>query len=356
MTIATNERLIRPIIMAASRQKNLWPLSTPETPFCLRSINAKSSLMVRLLQALEANPAYASPIIILNENAARLGITEITRSRSDSTIILVPDRVGSGISCLLGAIETAQTGNNTHFAFIPGSFFATDTVEAFRALSSIAPQCSSADHAVVMSARTQIATNTLRIELDSRFQNSAMIGVKRFHANLSGDMLSILNETGSLVQISGPALIATQNFLNHAQQNFATTYVACHNSMKLAEKYGKTYKPQRDFLSFAGKPRVQDYFESTLPNMRTFIGNTDWRTIETFKDSFFDDYKANPVMPVSVAGPAGHKIIASNDGVLILHEGYEESIAHFYPSMPDAADQSQTVIKPKGPTLRFSSL
>jgi mannose-1-phosphate guanylyltransferase len=351
-SVQSSKGSIRPVILAASRQRRLWPLSTPETPFCLRSISSRPAPLIRTLQALEANPVFGSPIVILAECATRLGVAEITRIRPDAMVILVPDSIGSGISSLLGAIEVSNSCASRHMALIPGSFFATDAVEAFSSLAAVASQCMQIDQVALMTGRTNGASSTLKIELDTRVANSALFRIKRIFPDISEETKALLNEINSLVHASGPALVSTQSLLKHIQLNFSTTYVACHNALKLSERYGQTHRPQQDFLSFAGRPTIRDYFESVLPSLQAFIGNPDWRTVESFKDPFFEEYNTQPILPVSIVGPHDHKIIASNDGILILKAGYEDSVKDFYPGQTTAQN---VTLKPfhKGPSLRF---
>jgi mannose-1-phosphate guanylyltransferase len=346
--------LIRPVILAASRQRRLWPLSTPETPFCLRSINSRPAFLIRTLQALEANSAFGPPIVILAESAARLGIAEITRVRPDAQIILVPSVVGSGIASLIAAIEVANSCASEQIALIPGSFFATDPVEALGSLAAVASQFSGADQVVLMAGRSNVSHAGLSIELGTRIENSSLFTLKQLHQNVSSVMTSVLRETNSLINTSGPALVSTQSLLKHIQSNFPTTYVACHNALKLAEKYGNTFRPQRDFLSLAGTPSIHNYFQSVLPSMRAYIGNSDWRTIETFRDQLFDEYQTIPITPVAIAGPKDQKIIASNDGVLILKAGFEDAVKDLYPNI-SASQASGTNAHQKGPSLRFTA-
>ncbi len=351
--VQSSDRSIRPVILAASRQRRLWPLSTPETPFSLRSINGRSSLLLRLLQALGANPAFGSPIVILAQSATRLGVTEITRIRPDAMIILVPDSIGSGISSLLAAIEVSNSCASRHIALIPASFFATDLTEAIGSLAAIAAHCSQVDQVALMACRSNTVTGSFKVELDSRVQYSSLFRIKRLHRDISEETTALLNETNSLLYASGPALVSTLSLLKHIQSNFPTTYVACHNAVKLSEKYGQTHRPQSDFLSFAGRPSIHEYFQSVLPSLQAFIGNPDWRTIETFKDQYFNDYNAQPILPVQIAGSGDQRVIASNDGILILKEGHEEDVKNLYPDLSSALGSAVAPFQ-KGPSLRFT--
>jgi mannose-1-phosphate guanylyltransferase len=351
-SVNSSNGCIRPVILAASRQRRLWPLSTPETPFCLRSINSRPAPLVSTLQALDANSAFGAPIVILAECAARLGVAEITRIRPDALIILVPDSIGSGISSVLAAIEVSNSCASRHIALIPGSFYAADPREAFLSLAAIAAQCLQIDQVALMTGRSIAFSNQFKIELDVRVKNSSLFRVKRFHQFISEETKALLKETNSLVNASGPALVSTQSLLNHIQANFPTTYVACHNALKLADKYGQTHRPQQDFLSFGGRPTIHDYFQSVLPSLQAFIGNPNWRTIESFKDSIFDEYNTQPIIPVSIVGAADQRVIASNDGILILKSGHEDAVKDLYPEIYAAQNGA---FKPfgKGPSLRF---
>jgi mannose-1-phosphate guanylyltransferase len=353
-SVSSTMSSIRPVILAATRQRRLWPLSTPETPFCLRSINGRPAQLVRTLQALEANSAFGPPIVILSESAARLGIAEITRIRPDAKTILVPDAVGSGISCLLAAIEVSNTCKSNRIAIIPGSFFAPDPLEAFRSLASVSSQISDADQAVLMTGRSAESYDGLTTELGERIGASSLFTLKQFHQTIVNPMSGVLREANALVKTSGPALVSTQSLIKHIQANFPTTYVACHNALKLSEKYGNTFRPQRDFLSFAGRPSIQDYFQTVSNNLQAFVGNPDWRTIETFRDPLFDEYRCLSVLPVGIAGPEDQKIISSSDGILILKHGFEDAVKNHY---PDVTVRQATEFMPaeKGPSLRFTA-
>lgn len=353
-SVSNNLSTIRPVILAASRQRRLWPLSTPETPFCLRSINGRPAQLVRTLQALEACSAFGAPIVILAESAARLGIAEITRIRPDAKTVLVPDAVGSGISCLLAAIEVSNTCKSKHIALIPGSFFATDPLEALRSLASISEQSTDSDQVVLMTSRSTESYGGLNTELGERIGSSALFELKQFHQTVVNPMSAVLREANALVKTSGPALVSTQSLIKHIQSNFPTTYVACHNALKLSEKYGNTYRPQRDFLSFAGRPSIQDYFQTVSDKLQAFVGNPDWRTIETFRDPLFDEYRSLSVIPVGIAGPEDQKIISSNDGILILKNGYEDDVKDHYPNMT-IRQPSEFMPAEKGPSLRFTA-
>ncbi len=353
-SVQNSNSTIRPVILAASRQRRLWPLSTPETPFFLRSINGRPALLVRTLQALEAIPEFGVPIIILGETAARLGISEITRIRPDATIFLMPDGIGSGISSVLGAIEVSNKSASGQMALIPANFYASDPVEAFRSMASVASQCSEGDQVVLMTRRSSSPATNLSVELGARVAGTALYHLNQLHHLISDETASVLRETNSLLNYSGPALAMTQSLLRHVQSTFPTTYVACHNALKLAEKYGNTYRPQSDFLSFAGRPVIRDYFQSVLPSLQAYIGNPDWRTIETFRDPFFDDFTSHPITPVACAGIENCKIIASNDGVLILRHGHENEVKDHYPNST-TAHGSGTKLSQKGPSLRFTA-
>ncbi len=353
-SVTNDSSTIRPVILAASRQRRLWPLSTPETPFCLRSINGRPAQLVRTLQALEACRAFGAPIVILAESAARLGIAEITRIRPDAKTILVPDAVGSGISCLIAAIEVSNTCKSNHIALIPGSFFATDPLEAFRSLAAISAQLSDGDQAVLMTGRSTESYDGLNTELAERIGSSALFAVKQFHQTIVNPMSAVLREANTLVKVSGPALVSTVSLIKHVQSNFPTTYVACHNALKIAERYGNTFRPQRDFLSFAGRPTIKDYFQTVSNKLQAFVGNPDWRTIETFRDPLFDEYRSLSVVPVGIAGPEGQKIISSSDGILILKNGYEDAVKDHYPNITTRQPR-EFIPAEKGPSLRFTA-
>ncbi|MGL4488147.1 MAG: hypothetical protein ACRCU5_01725 [Rhizobiaceae bacterium] len=306
-------------------------MSTPETPFCLRNINNRPSMLVRTLQALEADPAFGSPIVVLSDSAARLGVSEVTRIRPDAKIILVPAAVGSGISSLLAGLEVLETCRSEHMALVPGSFFATDPSEAFRSLAAIATQPLQLNQVALMTRRSHRPGCGLRMELGERLQNSPMFRLSKLHPDISTEIAALLEEAKALVVASGPSIVRTRNLVKHVQLNDPTAYVACHNAMKLAQKYGLTLRPQGDFLSLAGRPSVRDYFQSALPDLYAFIGNPDWRTIETFRDPLFDAYNSAPITPVGIAGPSDHKVIASQDGILILQPGHEDAVKAHYP-------------------------
>jgi mannose-1-phosphate guanylyltransferase len=353
-SVPSSKILIRPVILAAGSQRRLWPLSTPETPFCLRSVNHRPPLLVRTLLALEANPSFGVPIVILAESAARLGVTEITRARPDASIILVPQSIGSGISSLLAVTAVTNSCASRLMALIPASFAANDPVEAFRSLASVASQCADSDHPILMARRSATPDNAMHIELGERLAQTALFGVKNIQVSGSSEIATALAETQSLVSKSGPALVSTQNLLKHIQANFPTTFVACHNAMHLAEKFGNTQRPQQDFLSFGGRPGILDYFQSVLPNIRVFIGNPDWRTIETFRDPLFDEHKSLPATPIGISGFSGCRVFSSDDGVLILKPGHEDEVKEHYPDT-SATNGFNSGPPRKGPSLRFTA-
>lgn len=353
-SVMTSKPRIRPIILANGRQRRLWPLSTPQTPFCLRSIGGRTPHLVRILQGLDATPAFGAPIVILGSAAARSGIAEVTRLRPDATIILVPEDLGSGIPALLGATHVLDNSKEELIALIPASFTAADPVDAFRSLATIAAQLSQIDQTILMATRVAQQDGSMRLELGHRVAGTSLYSVKQIFETDQLDIASALGEMRALVSMCGPVLVSPKSIHKHVQKNFPTTFVACHNAMQLAEKFGNTIRPQADFLSFAGRHHLHDYFRSILSSLEIYIGNPDWRTIETFRDPLFDDVSTKPMMPVGVAGYNGSRIISSDDGILILKKGYEDDVKDHYPSA-DPLNNLDTVVRMKGPHLRFNS-
>jgi mannose-1-phosphate guanylyltransferase len=343
----------RPVLLAASRQRRLWPLSTPEEPFCLRSLGGRPSPLFRSLQALEATAEFGAPIVILCETASRIGIAEVTRTRPDATIILVPQGVGSGISATLAALHEVANENPAPLVLIPGSFFAHDPVSAFRSLIASIPSDGLKDTAILMATRNFESNTSLCFELSERVPGTSLFTLNSLQIRPDGELAEALNETASLARGSGPAIVAPAQLIEHLGQSYPTLLTACRNALHLSEKGGNTLRPRADFLRLAGRPGVTDLFHSARHKVRAYLGNPDWRTVQTFRDVLFDDFKSISSMPVAVIGFPGHRIIASSDGVLILQLGFEDDVKNGYQDTMQAHNFAEN--KAKHPVLRFSA-
>ena len=337
-----------PVLMAASRQRRLWPFSTPSAPFCMREIGGRPSLLLRNLQAIEATAAYDRPIVVLKEEAAVNGAMEIKRIRPDAAIIVVPGGSGSGISAILAALIS----ENRSLALIPASFTADNPVEAFAFLA--AQFSEKRDFPVVVASRKTSAREGMYMELASRRQGDEQLHeLASLHIRGDGDLASALQVTASIAKATGLVAYPAAHLVNHLGKSWPTLLSACRNALALKQDVGTIIRPHGDFLRLAGRPGIRDLLQAVLPHVAAVIGNPDWRTIDTFRDPIFDHLEVKPTATIAVCGYSDHRLIESCDGVLVLKPGHEDEAQKWYPTNETATRNAPG--HPHFPSIRFSA-
>jgi hypothetical protein len=132
-----------------------------------------------------------------------------------------------------------------------------------------------------------------------------------------------------------------------------TLLSASRNALSLKQEVGSITRPHANFLRLAGRPGIRDLLQAVLPEVTAIIGKPDWRTVQTFRDPFFDRLDGGVQVPLGIGGYPDHRVIASTDGIFIVKPGHEDEAKNWYPENAPAGLQIPG--QRTYPTLRFSA-
>ncbi len=211
----------RPVIIASSRQRRLWPLSTPERPFCVRPNQNTDAPLAQIIDALAKIKQFAAPIIILSEAAAKDGLSIIAHHYPQSKILLVPSGIGSGTAVVLAAMMETDEPDSLPLAIIPASFHADNFVHAFEGLSAMAMASKAGQLAILMASRSPSIDLSFSLELGERIPGKTLFAVNSFQVDRNPDVISAMSEMRTVVRGCGPCSAAFGSAINE----FSDTYI-----------------------------------------------------------------------------------------------------------------------------------
>lgn len=324
----------RPVIIASSRQRRLWPLSTPERPFCVRPNQNADAPLAQIIDALASIEKFAAPIIILSEAAAKDGLSIITQRNSQSKILLVPAGTGSGTAAVLAAMLEAREPNPLPLAIIPASFHADNFVHAFEGLSAMAIASKAEQLAIMMASRSPSVDLSFSLELGERIPGKTLFAVNSFQVDRSPDVQSAMSEMRTIVRGCGPLAVPAALLLDRLSTNFPTLISACRNALQLADNAVHVTRPRGDFLRLVGRPGIVELIAPNLNDVALYLASDDCRIVQSFRDPSITQRYIDTIIPIEVCGYKDTKIITSNDGVLLLRPGSEDAVKDVYQHGP----------------------
>ena len=336
----------RPVIIASSRQRRLWPLSTPERPFCIRPNQDGDTPLGCLIEALAATNRFATPIIILSETAARDALPLISRHNAQAKVLLVPAGTGSGTAAVLAAMMEVNEKNPLPLSLIPASFHAENLIQTFEGLAAMAVASKTDQLAILMASRSHGVDLSFSLEIGERIPGKTFFSVRSFHVDRDTDMLSAMREMRSLVRGCGPVVVPPALLLDRLTTNFPTLVSACRNALQLADNAGQIIRPRGDFLRLVGRPGLVQLISPNLNDLGIYLASDDCRVVQSFRDPSVTQGVKNAALPVEVCGYKDAKIIASADGVLILRPGSEELVKDHYQNQPEPTVAAAHPTKP----------
>jgi mannose-1-phosphate guanylyltransferase/mannose-6-phosphate isomerase-like protein (cupin superfamily) len=334
MSAAPATQSSRPVIIASSRQRRLWPLSTPERPFCLRSNQKGDAPLAQIIDALAAIDQFAAPTIILSESAAKDGLPLIARHNAQARILLVPSGIGSGTAVVLAAMMEANEPNPLPLALIPASFHADNYIHAFEGLAAMTIASKTEQLAIVMASRSPSVDLSFSLEMGERIPGKTLFAVNSFHIDRNPDALSAMHEMRTIARGCGPLAVPATLLLNRLTTNFPTLISACRNALQLADNAGQITRPHGDFLRLVGRPGVVQLIAPNLNDVALYLASDDCRIVQSFRDPSIGQSHTNAALPVEVCGYKDAKIIASHDGILLLRSGSEDAVKDLYQHEP----------------------
>ncbi len=341
----------RPVIVASSRQRRLWPLSTPERPFCVRPNQQGDTPLGRIIDALAATNQFAAPIIILSETAAREALPLIARHNAHAKILLVPAGTGSGSAAVLAALVENGEKRPLPLSLIPASFHAENLVQSFNALAAMATTSQADQLAIVMASRYPGFDLSFGLEMGERIPGKNLFTVRSFNADRSADESSAMSEMRSLVRGCGPAIVPPALLLDRLGTTYPTLISACRNALQLADSAGQATRLRGDFLRLVGRSGLVQLIAPNVNDLALYLASDDCRIVQTFRDPSIMQSNQHATLPVEVCGFKDARIIASTDGVLLLREGAEEQVKDHYQNQPET---SETILAQTNTTRHFS--
>ncbi len=325
----------RPVIIASSRQRRLWPLSTPERPFCIRPDQHGDTPLGHVIDALAATNRFAAPVIILSEAAAPDALPLITRHNAQAKILLVPAGTGSGTAAVLAAMTETNEQKPLPLSLIPASFHAENLIQAFDGLAAMAMASKADQLAILMASRSDGVDLSFSLEIGQRIPGKTFFSVRSFHVDRDTDMLSAMREMRSLVRGCGPVVVPPALLLDRLTTSFPTLVSACGNALQMADNAGRIIRPRGDFLRLVGRPGLVQLIAPNLNDLGIYLASDDCRVVQSFRDPSVMQGVQKAALPVEVCGYNDAKIIACADGVLVLRPGSEEQVKDHYQNQPE---------------------
>lgn len=340
MSEASTAMASRPVIIASSRQRRLWPLSTPERPFCIRTNQNGESPLGHILTALTATNKFAPPIIILSEMAARDALPQINRLCPDALVQLVPAGTGSGTAAVLAAMIEVLQAKPLPLALIPASFHAENLVQAFETIAKMASISQTEQRAVVMASRSPSIDLSFSLELGERIPGKTIFSVSSIFADRNPDTASVMSEMGTLVRGCGPVVVPPALLLRRLTDGFPTLASACRNALQMADSAGNVTRPRGDFLRLVGRPGLVQLIAPNLNDLGVYLASDDCHIVQSFRDPSIVKSGKLSSLPVEVCGYNDASVIASEDGILVLRPGHEEQVKVLYQHQPHSEENT----------------
>ena len=334
MSTNTAKLSSRPVIIASSRQRRLWPLSTPERPFCLRANQNGDVPLAQIIDALATIDQFAAPTIIVSETAAHEALPLIARHNARAKILLVPAGTGSGTAVVLAAMMEASESEPLPLALIPASFHADNFIQAFEGLGVMANASKAEQMAIMMASRSPSVDLSFSLEIGERIPGKTLFAVNSFQVDRNADALSAMSEMRSIVRGCGPLTVPAALLLDRLSTNFPTLISACRNALQLADNAGKAIRPRGEFLRLVGRPGIVQLIAPNLNDVALYLASDDCRIVQSFRDPSILKNNKDATWPIEICGYKDAKIIASNDGVLVLRPGSEDAVKDLYQQGP----------------------
>lgn len=336
-----------PIILANRRMRALWPWSVPGCPFPFQAPAGADAPVVTLVRALEANPGFGRPVLVIAPDMLQAALAAL--SRSDClmpSIMTVPAGTQGGVAAALTALETASEARKTPLTFLPAAFNTRGPLDGFldHVSNRMVPVAVSG-FAVMAARRGTGPTGATALIAGASKPGTSFLQTSRClpldgGPQDAGDTIEAAADQGALWTPSGPVVVIAGRVLDMIHDVDPMLLQACRNALHRAERRGNVVHPEQNFLSLI---QDQSFGHILAGNARSILidpGGENVTAVRSWADVPRDapQRRNQPARPVHGAGMPDCTFISGPGGLLAMAAGHENEVARHFGATPALQD------------------